>query len=430
MTKKNNGQPRLRSALVISSSIAVIAILISIIYSIYRNPIKVDYELTKEPLSQIEIKEETCNKLRFWSVVLNEWHDQGSLRTMKRVLKKMDFKFVNRSFGDDWDIFWSIEHPLGFYSDKEDISLYADIRNVTLEKHQKINHFPGIGILITKISMNENNRKSKYILPFFELPYDQKKLDVYLKENPDKFLLQKNYYNRGVKIVEAKAIKVDKSETFYQEFMNNHFLIDGHAFDFGVFVLITSFDPLRIYRYEADILLRFCPKPYHPFDKNDRAKYVVEDGCLGPYVMPTFKHIYENYGYSTREIYENYITSKGFNVDNFWRKIDDAIVSIILNSEKNVVNKTLNKKYSMKHFFEVVRFDFVLDSQLNPFVLEVNMSPNLTPAHKQFEENILLYEQLVFNTIKMIGGGSYHEFWARYLHFKLNFINLLYSTKF
>lgn len=41
------------------------------------------------------------------------------------------------------------------------------------------------------------------------------------------------------------------------------------------------------------------------------------------------------------------------------------------------------------------------------------MSPNLTPAHEQFEENVLLYEQLIYNAVKMIGGGSYHEFWAR-----------------
>jgi hypothetical protein len=29
-------------------------------------------------------------------------------------------------------------------------------------------------------------------------------------------------------------------------------------------------------------------------------------------------------------------------------------------------------------FFELFRFDFVFDSQLNPFLMEVNMSPNLS----------------------------------------------------
>lgn len=353
----------------ISSSIAVIAILASIIYSVYRNPIKNVHESTKELLTREVIKEETCNKLRFWSVVLNEWHAQGSLRTMKRVFKKMDYKFVNRSHGDDWNIFWSIEHPFGFYDAHEDLTLFADIRNATLEKHQKINHFPGIGILITKISMNENNADSKYILPFFELPYDEKKLNDYLGENPNKLLLQKNQHNRGVKIVEVNEIILSESEVFYQEFLSNHFLIDGHAFDFGVFVLITSFDPTRIYRYEGDILLRFCPEPYHPFDKNNLQKYVVQDGCLSPYGIPTFKNIYESYGYSTKEIFENHIDSLGFDVNDFWSRIDDAIVSIILKSENTVVKKTMNKGYSLPNFFEVVRFDFILDSQLNPYVL-------------------------------------------------------------
>lgn len=333
---------------------------------------------------------------------------------MNTVFKQLNYDFVNRSHGDDWDIMWSIEHPLGIYDENEDISLFADVRQRPLEKHQKINHFPGIGILITKVTMNDNNRDSKYILPFFELPYDEEDLEKYLINNPHKQLLEKNIYNRGVKIVDVKDInRVEDSELFYQEFMNNHFLIDGHAFDFGIFVLITSFDPVRIYRFNEDVLLRFCPKKYHPFDKDIIEKYVVQEGCLSPYEMPSFRKIHKNYGYSVKNIFESLIKKKGFDVNDFWIRIDDAIVSIILNSEDFIIEKIKNRNFTSHHFFEVVRFDFVLDTNLNPYVLEVNMSPNLTPAAERFEINALIYEQLVYNTLKMIGGGSYHEFWAR-----------------
>lgn len=48
-------------------------------------------------------------------------------------------------------------------------------------------------------------------------------------------------------------------------------------FDIGIYTVITSVLPLRVYIYEGDVLLRFCPKDYLPFDANDTDKYVVGD---------------------------------------------------------------------------------------------------------------------------------------------------------
>ena len=43
-------------------------------------------------------------------------------------------------------------------------------------------------------------------------------------------------------------------------------------------------------------------------------------------------------------------------------------------------------------FFEMVRFDFVLNSKLQLYLMEANMSPNLSSKH--FAMNRLLYEQV------------------------------------
>ena len=107
------------------------------------------------------------------------------------------------------------------------------------------------------------------------LPGDLERLNKFVKKNPDAKLLEKNIHNRGVMIMNREDVLEEKSNVFYQQFMDKPLLIDGHAFDFGVFVLITSFDPVRIYRYDADVLLRFCVKKYHPFDPADRDRYVV-----------------------------------------------------------------------------------------------------------------------------------------------------------
>ena len=52
-------------------------------------------------------------------------------------------------------------------------------------------------------------------------------------------------------------------------------------------------------------------------------------------------------------------------------------------------------------FFEMVRFDFVLDEDLNVYLMEANMSPNLSSAH--FPPNKLLYEQVVHSVLRLVG---------------------------
>ncbi|VDK64209.1 unnamed protein product [Gongylonema pulchrum] len=52
---------------------------------------------------------------------------------------------------------------------------------------------------------------------------------------------------------------------------------DSRKFDVGIYTVITSVLPLRVYIYEGDVLLRFCSKNYEPFDAEDISKYVVGD---------------------------------------------------------------------------------------------------------------------------------------------------------
>ncbi len=49
-------------------------------------------------------------------------------------------------------------------------------------------------------------------------------------------------------------------------------------------------------------------------------------------------------------------------------------------------------RYLMSIGLSLFRFDFVLDSKLNLYLMEANMSPNLSTGH--FTLNRLLYEQV------------------------------------
>lgn len=201
------------------------------------------------------------------------------MRSIERTFKALQHKFVNASYGDDWDIMWALPYPY----DPEEINkhdpLFCGIENKVLRHDQKVNHFPGIVILTDKSEMSHKNKNLSYILPAFELPKETNELSQFLKENPDVKLVEKDFGNRGVHVVEKKDIsweRASKNGVFYQQFMDKPFLIDGHAFDVGVYVLITSFDPMRFYVFDSDVLFRFCKNPYHPFDPQDTDRYVVK----------------------------------------------------------------------------------------------------------------------------------------------------------
>ena len=55
-------------------------------------------------------------------------------------------------------------------------------------------------------------------------------------------------------ILKKKVVKEDP--IIVQSYIQNPFLINGYKFDFRIYVLVTSINPLRIYLYK-DGLVRF-----------------------------------------------------------------------------------------------------------------------------------------------------------------------------
>lgn len=62
----------------------------------------------------------------------------------------------------------------------------------------------------------------------------------------------------------------------------------------------------------------------------------------------------------------------GKDATKIWDQLEDAIRVVCL--EKESMIKNLMKNYKSKtNFFEMARFDFVVDNDLNVFIMEVNI---------------------------------------------------------
>ncbi|XP_071530280.1 probable tubulin polyglutamylase ttll-15 [Panulirus ornatus] len=292
--------------------------------------------------------------------------------------------------GDDWDVLWSHNYP------------FRELKKMMmqLKSHQRVNHFPGSGFITNKVNLAVSGLP--YIPKAFRMPAEKSELLTFAKQNPTAMFVQKSNNHRGIKIEKLDALDLGAEGSFVQEFIHNPLLIDGHKFDIGVYTTVTSIQPLRVYIYMGDVLFRFCPEKYHPFDPEVRDKYVVGDDYLPTWKVPSLKHYYKDFGFSMKGSFDAWMRGQNKDPNVVWDAVQDAIRNVFYGKETALAQATSHYP-SSANFFEMMRFDFVVDDLLKVHLMEANMSPNLSSSH--FKENRLLYEQVVYNLLSLVGVG-------------------------
>ncbi|XP_018577054.1 tubulin polyglutamylase TTLL6 isoform X2 [Anoplophora glabripennis] len=298
-------------------------------------------KLKSEPQSNKE-----THLKKFW--VYGKNIQTGYLKEVFTILERLGYE--NNPNATEWDLLWAHEYPFR--------KLHSQLNN--LKPHQKVNHFPGCGYITNKVDLATSGLK--YIPPAFKLPVDKEKFLEYSSKYSNISFVQKNNDHRNIQIRKISDIDLDKEGTFLQEYVDKPLLVSGHRFDIGIYTVITSVDPLRVYIYNGDAIL------------------------------------------SMKESLNAFLRAQGRNPDVIWEQIEDAIGSVILARESLIVD-TLRRFKSKRNFFEMMRMDFIIDENLNIYLLEANMSPNLSSAH--FPPNKLIYHQVLYNVLGLVGVAEY-----------------------
>lgn len=332
---------------------------------------------------------ETTRKPSYWIYGAG---GEGQWVHVNKVLQRLGFERVSQEKSATADLLWAHDYPF--------TKLRAKI--LDMKPHQKINHFPGCGFLTNKVDLCTTT-KYDFIPKAFKLPTDQEAFKKYAEKNPKALFVVKHHQHRHIKIKNVQDINLKDNLTFVQEFIENPLLVDGHKFDIGVYTIITSVNPLRVYIYYGDILFRYCPVKYYPFDKDNVDKYIVGDDYKPTWDLPSLSRFYSALGYGMKGSFDAYMRSKGRNPQVIWDQVEEEIRLTILDKEKHIVASL--KRYNSKNFFEMMRFDLIIDDNLKVHLMEANMSPNLSSAH--FKQNTILYEQVIFNLLNLVGVGHY-----------------------
>ena len=241
-----------------------------------------------------------------------------------------------------------------------------------------MNHFPKCGSMTFKVRLAMEDYIPQ-IPKAFKLPTQKRQFLAYSKLHPTKLWVQKNDGHRGIKILAGNKLDLKSHGTFVQEYVDNPFLVDGRRFDVGIYTVMTSINPLRLYTFN-EWHMRFCPEPYHPFDPRNKKKYVVTSiDYIAPWDMPSLKKYYRREGISRKESLLNVMREKGVDTEKLESQLMATIRNVYLTKEPGFI--TGAREYpSLRNFFEMVRIDFLFDEKLNIYLMEVNLSPNLYPG--------------------------------------------------
>lgn len=253
---------------------------------------------------------------------------------------------------------------------------------------QRCNHYPKSAEITKKDGLYRNLRRMRvthgpslysFIPETFTLPNEYVKFCQYFAEERDKagssssrnpfYICKPSDLSRGRKIFvfdDIGELTYDCSSVV-QRYIENPLLILGHKVDFRIYVLVSSFQPLRIYMFD-DFLTRFGGEKY-TMDSKDMYVHLTNYSVTKTTTTDTLLRAgvanSKWDGQKTRE----YFKSCGVDFSLMWARIETLVRATILSIFHLVPRKP--------QCFELFGFDILFDDQLQPWLIEANFSPAL-----------------------------------------------------
>ncbi|KAH7961399.1 hypothetical protein HPB52_008801 [Rhipicephalus sanguineus] len=259
-----------------------------------------------------------------------------------------------------------------------------------------VNHFPGSFHLGRKDKLWQNvvrlgrirGEKGRPSLPdTFLLPQELPLLrDAWSAETPgDHCWIIKppaSARGAGVHVVHRWDQIPKKQPLVVQRYVRTPYLINGTKFDLRLYALVTSFDPLKIYLF-PDGLVRFASIKYSQEceDLSDRYMHLTNYSINKKSATYTAGGSGDCQGHKwSIKALQGYLEGLGVDFASLWEQMVDIVVKTLACAE-GPMNRLIQRHTSSRYTcYELFGFDILLDEQLKPWLLEVNISPSLRSA--------------------------------------------------
>jgi tubulin polyglutamylase TTLL4 len=299
------------------------------------------------------------------------------------------------------------------------------------ERYQHVSHFP-LSFQIGRKDQLSLHFQSPYIPETYILPAQKRKFESVFRN--DLWIVKPVASARGIGIRVIKSldrVPTDK-DVVVSRYVSNPLLIDNKKFDLRVYVLVTSFDPLRIYVYEQG-LCRFASLEYstdvrkrcvhltnysvnkkHGASSKDATKkkqgskessstsltdaQPTNNFCVEGSTQPCHGYdMNKDHKWSLEQL-QDYLHTLHIDFQPIWKKIEEIIVTSLQSIHPS--NGIGQRMYTKASCFELFGYDILIDDQLKPWLMEVNISPALKGS---CDFDFTLKRELVRSMLNIVG---------------------------
>ncbi|ELU03224.1 hypothetical protein CAPTEDRAFT_134404, partial [Capitella teleta] len=327
----------------------------------------------------------------------------------------------------EWDFYWC---DVGWMKE------YFD--HYYMEEHMRICHFRNHYELTRKNLMVKNLKRYRKQLEreqgkseaskcdfypmTFELPTEYHMFVEEFKKNPGQIWIMKpvaKSQGKGIFLFRKLKDIVDWKKGEYQplpdptkeapetyvvqRYLEDPYLIGGRKFDLRVYVLVTSYVPMKVWLYRGGFA-RFSNTRFSMDAIDDT--YVHLTNVAVQKTAPDYDPD-KGSKWSIRQLRQFLSAKHGHDaVYRCFRQIDEIFIKSLQSVQKIMIND--------KHCFELYGYDILFDSSLKPWLIEVNASPSLTASSTEDYElklglledmlNVIDLENRLLGKEKRIGG--------------------------
>uniref|UniRef100_A0A915EYG8 Tubulin--tyrosine ligase-like protein 9 n=1 Tax=Echinococcus canadensis TaxID=519352 RepID=A0A915EYG8_9CEST len=196
-----------------------------------------------------------------------------------------------------------------------------------------------------------------------------------------------NYFTKNEVNTDADAKELPEHYVV-SRYIDNPYLIGGRKFDLRVYVLVTSFQPLKAWVYR-DGFARLSNVGFSMESIDDQ--YIHLTNVAIQKTAPDYDAM-KGCKWSICRLRRYMLAKHGFErvAKLFW-EIDKIFILSLLSVQKVMI--------SDKHCFELYGYDILVDNSLKPWLLEINASPSLTASSN---EDYALKVKLLGDTLNVV----------------------------
>ncbi|KAJ7988645.1 hypothetical protein DPEC_G00311360 [Dallia pectoralis] len=299
-------------------------------------------------------------------------------RLVRGILTSHGFHEIHPN-SNDFNLMWTGSHLKPYF-----------LRS--LQNFQKVNHFPRSYELTRKDRLYKNIQRMQqahgfkhfHIVPqTYVLPSEYQDFCSSFVKDKGPWIIKPvaSSRGRGIYLVSnPNQIPVDEN-ILVSRYINNPLLIDDFKFDVRLYVLVTSYDPVTVYLYEEG-LARFATVKFDPGTKNIKNQFMhltnySVNKKSSNYVSCDDPEV-EDYGNKwSMSAMLRYLKQEGKDTTLLMGQVEDLVIKAVLSAELQIATACKMFVPHRNNCFELYGFDVLIDSNLKPWLLEVNLSPSL-----------------------------------------------------